>query len=44
MYGVWLAQAAGHDKMLLESQIRNSPALHDTARDFEASYSNADER
>lgn len=42
VYGAWLAHAAGHDKMLLESLRRNSPALHDLARDFEASYSNAD--
>ena len=42
VYGVWLAQAAGRDKTLLECLKRNSPALHDIARDFEASYSNAD--
>lgn len=42
VYGVWLAHVAGHDKTLLESLRRNSPALHDIARDFEASYSNAD--
>ena len=42
VYGVWLAQIAGHDKTLLESLRRNSPALHDIARDFEASYSNVD--
>ena len=42
VYSVWFAQAVGHDKTLLESLRRNSPALHDIARDFEASYSNAD--
>ena len=42
VYGVWLAQVAGHDKTLLESLRKNSPALHDIARDFEASYSNTD--
>ncbi len=42
VYGVWLAQAMGHDKTLLESLRRNSPALHEIARDFEASYSNTD--
>ncbi|KAF6234181.1 hypothetical protein HO173_007601 [Letharia columbiana] len=42
MYGGWLAHAAGYDKTLLESLKRNSPALHNIARDFEASYSNAD--
>ena len=41
-YGVWLAQVAGGDKTLLESLRRNSPALYDIARDFEASYSDAD--
>ena len=42
VYGVWLAQAVGHDKTLLESLKRNSPALYDIARDFEAGYHNAD--
>lgn len=42
VYGVWLAQVAGRDKTLLESLRRNSPALYDIARDFEASHSNAD--
>ena len=42
VYGVWLAQVARHDRTLLESLKRNSPALHAIARDFEASYSNAD--
>ena len=42
MYGVWLAQALGHDKTLLESLRNNSPALYEIAQDFEASYSNAD--
>ena len=42
VYGVWLAQAAGHDKTLLESLRKNSSALHDIARDFEASYSTSD--
>lgn len=42
VYGVWLAQAVRHDKTLLESLKRNSPALYDIARDFDASYSNAD--
>ena len=42
VFGVWLAQAAGHDKTLLESLKRNSPALDDVARDFEAGYANAD--
>ena len=41
-YGVWLTQAARHDKTLLKSLKRNSLALHAIARDFEASYSNAD--
>ena len=42
MYGVWAAKVVGHDPTLLESLKRNSPALHDIARDFEASYSNTD--
>ena len=42
VYGVWLAQVMGQDKTLLESLRRNSPALHEIARDFEASYSNVD--
>ena len=42
VYGMWLAQAARHDKTLLESLKRNSPALHDVARDFETSYGSVD--
>ena len=42
VYSVWLAQVVGYDKTLLESLIRNSSTLHSIARDFEASYSNAD--
>ena len=42
VYGVRLAQAVGHDKTLLESLKRNSPALYDIARDFEAGYHNVD--
>jgi len=42
VYGVWLAQAIGHDKTLLESLKMNSLTLHDVARDFQASYKNAD--
>ena len=42
MYGVWVAKVVGHDTTLLESLRRNSPALRDIARDFEASYNNAD--
>ena len=38
VYGIWLAQAVGHDKTLLESLRRNSSVLYDIARDFEASY------
>lgn len=41
-HGVWLAKAVGHDKTLLESLKRNSPALYDIARDFDASYRNTD--
>lgn len=42
VYGLWLAQALGHDKTLLESLQRNSPSLYEIERDFEASYRNAD--
>ena len=42
VYGVWLAQAAGHDRTLLESLKRHSPDLYGIARDFESSYKNAD--
>ena len=42
VYGRWLAQAAGHDRGLLDSLVRNGSVLHEIARDFEASYSNAD--
>ena len=42
VYGVWLAQAAGHDKTLLQSLRRNSGLLYDIARDFEASHSGTD--
>ena len=42
VYALWLAQAAGHDTGLLESLVRNSSVLHEIARDFEASYSDAD--
>ena len=42
VYGVWLAQAIRHDKTLFKSLKRKSPTLHAIARDFEASYSNAD--
>lgn len=42
VYGAWLTQAAGHDKTLLESLKRNSPALYNIARDFDAGYSHID--
>ena len=42
VFGVRLTQAAGHDKTLLESLKRNSPALDDVARDFKTGYTNAD--
>ncbi len=42
MYGVWLAQAAGRDKTLLEFLKRCSCDLHGIARDFEKSYDNLD--
>ena len=42
VYGVWLAQAAGHDTTLLESLERNSSVLHEMARDFEASHGGTD--
>lgn len=41
-YGLWLAQVVGHDKTLLESLKKNSPALYEIAQDFEASYCDAD--
>ena len=42
VYGVWLAQVAGHDTTLLQSLRRNSGVLYDIARDFEASHSSTD--
>ena len=42
VYGGWLAYAVGHDKTLFESLKRNSVALYDIARDFEAGYHHAD--
>ena len=42
VYGVWLAHAAGKDTKLLESLSRSSSELHDIAKDFEATYGNAD--
>lgn len=42
VYGPWLAQAVGHDKKLLESFRRNSPALYDIEREFETCYRDAD--
>ena len=42
VYGVWLAQAVGRDKTLLKSLKRNSSALDEIARDFDASHSTAD--
>ncbi|MCJ1239064.1 hypothetical protein MMC14_007057 [Varicellaria rhodocarpa] len=42
VYDVWLAQAARHDKTLLKSLKKSSPALHDVARDFETSYRSVD--
>ncbi|MCJ1466426.1 hypothetical protein MMC07_005045 [Pseudocyphellaria aurata] len=42
VYGLWLAQAVGHDKTLLESLRKNSPALYEIARDFETSYRDTD--
>ncbi len=42
VYGVWLAQAVGHDKTLLKSLKRNNSALDEIARDFDASHSTAD--
>ena len=41
-FDTWLAQVAGHDTTLLESLKRNTSCLHAIARDFEASYSDAD--
>ena len=41
-YGLWLARIAGQDTALLQSLRRNNIALHDIARDFEASYNKAD--
>ena len=42
LYGVWLAQAVGHDKTLLESLKKESSALYEIARDFETSYRDVD--
>lgn len=42
LYGLWLAQALGHDKTLLESLKGNSLALYEIAQDFETGYRNAD--
>ena len=42
VYEVWLAQAVGHDKTLLKFLKRNSSALDEIARDFNASHGNAD--
>lgn len=40
-YGVWLARAFKNDTRLLETLKKNSPTLLEIARDFEASYNNA---
>lgn len=42
VYGLWLTQAAGYDKTLMESLKRNSSALFEIARDFETSFGNGD--
>ena len=42
VYNVWLVQIMGHDKMLLESFKRNSPAFYEITRNFETSYNNVD--
>ncbi len=42
VYDVWLAQAVRHDKTLLKFLKRNSSALDEIARDFDASHSTAD--
>jgi len=42
VYDVWLAQAVKHDKTLLKFLKRNSSALDEIARDFDASHSTAD--
>ena len=41
-YGMWLARALGNDTTLLETLKKNSPTLHEVAKDFEAIYSNLD--
>ena len=41
-YGLWFAQMQGLETGLLESLKRNSVDLHHIARDFEASYADAD--
>ena len=42
LYGIWLAQAVGHDKTLLESLKKESTTLYEIAQDFETSYRDAD--
>lgn len=42
VYGRWLAQAVGHDKTLLESFNKNSPAFYEIEREFETCYRDAD--
>ena len=42
MYGAWFAQIAGHDKTLLKSLEKNSDDVYGIARDFGASYKDAD--
>lgn len=42
VYGLWLSQALGHDKTLLESLKRNSSSLYEIAQDFESSYRGVD--
>ncbi len=42
-YGIWMARALGNkNTMLLETLKKNSPTLHEVAKDFEASYSHVD--
>ena len=41
-YGLWFARMQGLETRLLESLRRNSDDLHHIARDFEASYADAD--
>ena len=42
VYGLWFARMKGIETNLLESLKRKSDDLHHIARDFEASYADAD--